>query len=590
MRRVAPAVFAALFFTLACADILWDKCVGEADFPDIKEGNYFNLCIKEHEFKDEKWAWTLTKTNVIDTVFDGCFFENTRQKTSNFTEASWQNVMFKDCRFSSFTDLPMVFDHTVLTNVQFVGCTFHSSTDIVFREFEFNNVSFTDCDFQGDTNFTLGQINEISILNSRFKRSESATTPSGNDAFRLHQLNLRNMLIKDSEFINPVRFEGVSAADVSINDTSISKMYCHSLEESTQFQSQPQIKHFSNFNDTAFAGVDFNDKLLCDQTSWRGMFMVNVTFWDDASFAKSDVLDLYWDGVRMKSRDGAQSELDFSDSSITRRVLANTTIEGISNFRKTIFETVRVQNLDAGTKPIFNDAEFRQEYIDGVCCTKACKSLKCKCNITDVSGVCPIGKSDVNTSAIDTCFPASAAVRRHDGAVLTMEQLAVAERIAVGAGQHSDLFFFGHRAPHAVSEFVSIRHGASDKPLRISPQHYLYVNGKLGTAKTVRVGDRLRGADGVDNVLVTAVDREAHRGLYAPTSMHGDLLVDDIVVSSYTSALPPHLAHKLLHPLRLLYRYAPTSLVKRFTLFHEQSWEGVARMLRLPRGGDVIED
>ncbi|CAN8069357.1 unnamed protein product [Agarophyton chilense] len=582
--------FALLFFATVCritaAEILWDSCEGEADFPEIKEGNYFNLCIKDHEFTDKKWAWNLCKSTVTNTVFDGCFFQNTRERISNFTEVSWNTVVFKDCEFSSFIDDGMIFDDTIFTNVQFIGCTFHSSADIHFTKFSFNNVSFVDCDFQSDTNFSLGEINGMAIDNSRIKRSKSATTASGSDSFRMRDVRVRELSIKDSQFINPVRFEGFAGADIAVNDSSFNQLFCRSLGETIPFQSKPEIK-YSEFNDTIFAGVEFFDKVLCDQTTWHGMHFENVTFWTDASFGSSRILDLYWNQVNMSTIDGSQSELDFSKTILKRRVLANTTVNGVANFRDSVFETVLVQNFN-GEVPDFEDAEFRQEYVDGTCCTISCKTLKCVCNITEPSGACPEGDHTVNLNIIPICFPASASLRRHDNTIVNMENLAVSERVAIGGGEHSDIYFFGHRSPHVTASFVSIQHEASETPLLISADHYLYVNGKLSTARMVKSGDLLRGANGMDTVTVLTTTSELHRGLYAPTSLHGDLLVDDIVVSSYTKALHPDFAHKMLYPLRLLYRYASVSVLSRFTMLHERSWAGVARFMRLPEGTDVI--
>ena len=123
----------------------------------------------------------------------------------------------------------------------------------------------------------------------------------------------------------------------------------------------------------------------------------------------------------------------------------------------------------------------------------------------------------------------------------------------------------------------------------MSAGHYLYVNGDLRTAGVVKPGDKLRGSDWEDNLLVTEVKTETGRGLYAPTSMHGDLLVEGVVVSSYTNAVHPGVAHKLLHPLRLLYRYGFDSVLSRMTLLHERSLGGFSEAIGIPRGPDIVE-
>lgn len=319
--------------------------------------------------------------------------------------------------------------------------------------------------------------------------------------------------------------------------------------------------------------------------------MGNVTFNRNAEFRRSEVLDLYWDNVEMVSNNNENLKLDFSDSSITRRMLANTTIHGIADFSGTTFETVFVRSLTANSAN-FGDAIFaQQEFIDGRCCSTVCTTRNCFCNITDPSGLCPaVGKPVNKTFDEGNCFPADATVSRHDGLVVRMEDLAIAEKIAIGGGKHSDVFFFGHRKSDHVSEFVSISHTGSDKPLRISPSHYLYVDGKLGTARTVQTGQKLRDENGADSLVVVKVGREELRGLYAPASLDGDLLVDGVVVSSYTDVLHPGMAHRLLQPLRLLYRYGLSSIVSRFTLMDDRSFADVSRVLGLARGPEVVED
>lgn len=576
----------SVLLCLAYGDILWDTCEGPADHPSIKEGNFFNLCIKDHVFKDETHAWTFTRSTISDTLFDGCAFQNTDAVTSNFTLTNWNTVEFLDCRFGAFNEEPMIFDKIGMSNVLFKDCIFHNTANLNFSQFQFNNVTFEGCQFQSDTNFELGEMNTVRFDDCQFQRSQSAMTRSGDDALRFRQITARDFLMIDSNVVNPLRLEGVAGADMAFNDTSINEFWCHSVPE----KKDKTIKYYSGFNDTAFQAVTFSDNVNCDETTWKGFFMGNVTFNKNAYFQNSKILDLYWDEVEMVSKTKETLKLDFSKTYIKRRVLANTTILGTADFEDAIFETVFIENFNA-TKPNFEGAQFRnQEFVDGYCCSTVCVSLKCMCNITEPSGECPAGRSNVNVSATDGCFPAGATVKSYDGLVVRMEDLAIAEKIAIGGGEHSDVFFFGHRSSEHTSEFVSIQHSGSNGPLRISPNHYLYVDGKLRTARSVRPGHRLRGADGEDTLFVLNVKREELRGLYAPTSMHGELLVDGIVVSSYTDVMHPGLAHKLLHPLRLLYRYGFDSLVARFTALHERSFAHVPRALGIPHGPQAIEN
>ena len=86
--------------------------------------------------------------------------------------------------------------------------------------------------------------------------------------------------------------------------------------------------------------------------------------------------------------------------------------------------------------------------------------------------------------------------------------------------------------------------------LTIQPEYqrnYIYADGIAVQARLVGVGNKL------SNGTVVAVDRIKAVGLYNPHTLQGDLLVNGIVASSYTDAIPPYLAHSLLAPLRIMY-------------------------------------
>lgn len=72
----------------------------------------------------------------------------------------------------------------------------------------------------------------------------------------------------------------------------------------------------------------------------------------------------------------------------------------------------------------------------------------------------------------------------------------------------------------------------------------------------VRKGDRLvqGGGDTAKERVVAEVRRVAGRGLYNPQTLHGDIVVDGMLVSTYTKTVPPQGAHALLTPLRAVYK------------------------------------
>lgn len=152
------------------------------------------------------------------------------------------------------------------------------------------------------------------------------------------------------------------------------------------------------------------------------------------------------------------------------------------------------------------------------------------------------------------CFPASATVRLADGRSLTMGELEAGHEVVHNeAGGASKVFLFTHRMHVAETMFYRIT-TAVGHAVTMTGSHYLYVNSHLAAADSVVVGDHVRTTDGVS--VVTDVRRVKGVGLFAPHTQHGDLVVDGIVVSGYSRAVSPRLAHALLLPVRFFAKWA----------------------------------
>lgn len=176
----------------------------------------------------------------------------------------------------------------------------------------------------------------------------------------------------------------------------------------------------------------------------------------------------------------------------------------------------------------------------------------------DFCAACLEGSSVGNEcTCVDTCFPADAEVTTADDDVKQMGQLAVGDKVHVGSNQFDDVFLFTTKIEAATSKFVSLATAATEKPLRLTESHYLYVNGELAQAGTVKVGDMLTLANG-NKAAVTEVSAAWAPGLYNPHTLNGDIVVDGILTSTYTGAVNPTLAHALLLPLRQMYSAGAT--------------------------------
>lgn len=604
--RVVLIALSALF-ALANGAIYYEGCTSLADRPETAKGFFYNLCIRNEKFVRRRHPFQFIESDIVDSEFNGCTFANTDTHSVNFTASVFNNVLFKNSIFSSFdtSPKPILIEKTSMRSATFEGCRFDKSAAMMFTSFELTDVTFRNCIFESIVTFELGQLQDVSFINCKFQDSPPSRNSTQESKLLFSKVTTRRMSVLRSKFLYPIKFENADLADTTFNETTFDEFRCRARKDGF-----PD----STFNDTIVENSAFTGKVACSNTEWRRMMLMNVTFRKDADFSRSKFEDMWWDSIEMpEPSDKSCSTLDLSESWIQRERLANMTIAcqmdmSKSNITRSLtFYKVKARDF------LFTETRFDQGDVDGKCCTEICPIYNCRCNYTrSPTDRCPriglpvdmnavplvqdspnpeqtIEPSPEQTTAPNNqgvCFPANANLYVVDGTV-RMSAVRHGEQAFIGVGRHSEVYFFGHRSAHSTARFVQITHSGQHKPLVISPRHYLYVNDRLATASTVRVGHRLRDADGYA-VLVTDIDSVVERGLYAPTSLHGDLIVDGIRVSSYTAAVHPTLAHWLLSPLRLAYRSGLRRIVERFTILDDRSFEPVARALWIPKGPPIV--
>jgi Hint module len=149
------------------------------------------------------------------------------------------------------------------------------------------------------------------------------------------------------------------------------------------------------------------------------------------------------------------------------------------------------------------------------------------------------------------CFPGGALVELESGVTQRMDRLRVGDRVKVAPGTFSDVFMFTHKLETDVNDFLDIRTACGDH-IRLTAGHYIYANGSLVPAGTVEAGDELTLASGA-RCPVTSVSETVDFGLYNPQTLDGNIVVDGVIASTYTTAVTPTLGHAWLAPLRKLY-------------------------------------
>lgn len=154
------------------------------------------------------------------------------------------------------------------------------------------------------------------------------------------------------------------------------------------------------------------------------------------------------------------------------------------------------------------------------------------------------------------CFPADALVELMDGNTIAMASLRVGDMVKVAADRFSQVVMFTHRLTEGDFEFVSLQVASSavkSAELQLSAGHYLNVNGELKAAQSVQVGDVVNMGDG-SSAAVVRVSSVVSRGLFNPQTADGNIVVNGVSASTYTTAVKPAVAHSLLWPVRQLFR------------------------------------
>ncbi len=147
------------------------------------------------------------------------------------------------------------------------------------------------------------------------------------------------------------------------------------------------------------------------------------------------------------------------------------------------------------------------------------------------------------------CFPGDSTVELESGSVKRMDEVVVGDRVAVGSGKFSEVFMFTHKLSDVKQDFVSIK-TASGETVRLTEGHYLPVNGKYVPAREAKVGDFVTVASGA--TTIAEISTVSGTGLFNPQTAHGDIVVDGVLASTYTTAVERKMAHAMLAPFRML--------------------------------------
>jgi hypothetical protein len=148
------------------------------------------------------------------------------------------------------------------------------------------------------------------------------------------------------------------------------------------------------------------------------------------------------------------------------------------------------------------------------------------------------------------CFPSFASVELVDGSMITMDKLSIGDMVKVGANAFSKVFMFTHKMQTGTHQFVELS-TSSGASIALTSGHYIPVDGSLLSAGEVAVGSLVQlGTGAVDTVV--AIRSVSGTGLYNPQTIEGNVVVNGVVASTYTTAVAPRFAHAILAPFRTM--------------------------------------
>jgi hypothetical protein len=137
------------------------------------------------------------------------------------------------------------------------------------------------------------------------------------------------------------------------------------------------------------------------------------------------------------------------------------------------------------------------------------------------------------------CFSGSNLVHVQDKGAIPMGELQLGDFVNTGTdGTFSRVYSFAHKDHDAEVEYLQMYTDVSSTPMEISADHFLYVGSMdekrtvmLMRAKDVKVGDWF------GDKQVVSIQPIHRRGLYAPVTESGDIMVSGVVASCYASFL-----------------------------------------------------
>jgi len=157
------------------------------------------------------------------------------------------------------------------------------------------------------------------------------------------------------------------------------------------------------------------------------------------------------------------------------------------------------------------------------------------------------------------CFPAISRLTLESGASISMRQLRVGNRVRTlgtkGETTYSEVIAFLHKETETRAQYYKLEISGGNTIL-LSPQHLIFRKQNSSSsisaifASEIEPGDLVsNGSDSFDETVIR-ITMVTEKGVYAPLTLEGTMLVDGVLVSCYASWYSHDAAHLAMAPLR----------------------------------------
>ena len=196
-------------------------------------------------------------------------------------------------------------------------------------------------------------------------------------------------------------------------------------------------------------------------------------------------------------------------------------------------------------------------------------------------------RQQFRTSLLGGCFPASATFTDKQGRRRSMYYLKIGEEVQVLTGKGirvEPVLTYIHRQPDVMQTYLKIT-TTKEKILKITEDHLLFVkkNGQPTSipARDVSIGDTVfvRGdRDTVETDTVQSISFVFEKGVYAPVTLSGTILVDDVHTSCYFDLLSHDWSHRAMGIARAVYHVSPWMVQWLSSIGQEDGFPGWCRV------------